>query len=165
MFARLALLAAVLLVVAPARAGDLRLTIDGVRSDAGALMIGLYSTREGYEVALDRSAEPGRLNDPVRLIGVALRATPGAHTVVFADLPPGRYAVIAFHDENDDGRMNKRMAVPTEGYGFSNNAQGFLKPPSFEAAAVAVADAPVAAKISLVYPSRPQQSLSDGRLP
>ncbi len=44
--------------------------------------------------------------------------------------------------------------APSEGYGFSNNAYGFLAPPSFEAAAVTIARANshVVSSITLSYP-------------
>ncbi|HEV7353129.1 MAG TPA: DUF2141 domain-containing protein [Brevundimonas sp.] len=55
---------------------------------------------------------------------------------VFADLPPGRYAIAAYHDADDDGRLTTwAMGLPREAYGFSNNARGRFGPPSFESAA------------------------------
>jgi hypothetical protein len=49
--------------------------------------------------------------------------------VVFSNVQPGRYAAIAFHDENGNGKPDKNfLGVPTEPYGFSNNVQGFLGP-------------------------------------
>jgi uncharacterized protein (DUF2141 family) len=44
--------------------------------------------------------------------------------------------------------------VPTEGYAFSNNAQGFLGPPDFNAAAVPIDTADKAITISLIYPTQ-----------
>jgi hypothetical protein len=44
------------------------------------------------------------------------------------------------------------VGVPIEGYGFSNDAQGFLGAPSFDAAAVTIGDADVSTAISLIYP-------------
>ena len=60
-------------------------------------------------------------------------------------LPPGRYAAIVIHDEDDNGRLDTNpMGVPGEGYGVSNDARGFLSAPSFEPAAIAVGDADIA---------------------
>lgn len=54
---------------------------------------------------------------------------------VFQGLPPGRYAVMAFHDRNGDGRLNTLpVGLPTEPYGFSNDARGVFGPPSWRAA-------------------------------
>lgn len=56
--------------------------------------------------------------------------------VVFADLPPGRYAVAAFHDADENGRLTLwPVGLPREAYGFSNNARGRFGPPSFDSAA------------------------------
>ena len=64
----------------------------------------------------------------------------------------GRYAAIAFHDENGNGKLDKNfLGVPTEPYGFSNDAQGFLGPPTFDAAAVALGGGNEAIRIALVY--------------
>jgi hypothetical protein len=50
--------------------------------------------------------------------------------------------------------------VPIEGYGFSNDAQGFLRAPSFDAAAIALpnADDHIDTSISLIYPRAPSSA-------
>ena len=53
--------------------------------------------------------------------------------VVLTNLDPGRYAIILFHDENGNGKLDKNaLGVPTEPYGFSNNVPGFLGPPAYK---------------------------------
>ncbi len=148
-----------LLAAAPAWAGDVRITVAGVRSDDGSLMIGLYDTGAGFQAAIKRSTEAGLLNDPLRIAGVALRADAGSQTIVITGLKPGRYAVIAFQDANDDGKLGSTpWGVPLEGYGFSNDAHGFLHAPSFEAAAFPVAESGTTTTIiSLIYPVRSSQ--------
>jgi uncharacterized protein (DUF2141 family) len=50
-----------------------------------------------------------------------MRAISGTQSVVFTNLEPGTYAIIAFHDENDNGKLDENgWGVPTEGYAFSN---------------------------------------------
>jgi uncharacterized protein (DUF2141 family) len=72
---------------------------------------------------------------------------------VFTNLAPGRYAAVAFHDENGNSRLDKSLlGMPTEPYGFSNNVEGFLGPPTFDAAAVAIGDGNAAIHIVLVNP-------------
>jgi len=44
------------------------------------------------------------------------------------------------------------IGMPTEGYGFGNDAQGFLSPPPFDAAAITIGNADVSASITLIYP-------------
>jgi uncharacterized protein (DUF2141 family) len=145
-----AILPAVLLAN-PALAAELRITIQGVRSDAGEILIGLYDNADGFKNAIANAAKRGLLPDSSRLIGTAIRAKRGVVSTVFTQLPKGRYAIIVIHDENDNGRLDENsFGVPTEGYGFGNDAQGLLSAPSFDAAAVTVADADISASIKLI---------------
>ncbi len=66
--------------------------------------------------------------------------------------PPGagRYAVRLFHDINGDGRLQSNMlGLPTEPYGFSNDARLQFGPPSFAAAAFDLKDSAVTQSITL----------------
>jgi len=140
------------LVTDPAEAGGLNLTIAGVRSDDGALMIGLYDSAEGFNRTLANAARAGLLSDKARLVGVTMRARVGTQGIGFLYLPPGRYAVIVFHDENDNGILDTNfLGIPKEGYGFSNNASGLFSAPAFGAAAVTVGTAEVDTIITLSY--------------
>ena len=57
--------------------------------------------------------------------------------VVFKDLPIGKYAVNILHDENNDGKIKKKLFLPVEGIGFSNyQSIGFSNRPTFEKAAL-----------------------------
>jgi len=140
------------LAILPVQAGDLRVTVTGVRSDEGALMIGFYDSAANFEDAIDTSAHIGLLNDPGRLVGATMRAKTGAQGIAIIKLPPGRYGVIVFHDQNDNGLLDVSiLGIPIEGYGFSNNAVGFLSAPSFDKAAVAVGALDVSTSIALTY--------------
>ncbi len=67
------------------------------------------------------------------------QAQPGAVTLTIPDVPPGTYAAEAFHDENNNGRLDRTLlGLPQEAMGFSNNAPLILGPPSFAAAAFPV---------------------------
>ncbi len=47
-------------------------------------------------------------------------------------LCPGKYAFRYFHDRNNNKKMDTNwIGIPTEGYGFSNNANGRFGPPAF----------------------------------
>jgi uncharacterized protein (DUF2141 family) len=70
----------------------------------------------------------------------------------FEDIPPGTYAMAVVHDENMNGKLDTNWAgVPTEGYGFSNNAKGVLGAPSFEAASFSYDGRNVDLTMSLRY--------------
>ena len=152
----LQLAAAGVLVALPcaAAAGELRITIDGIRSSQGLLLIGLYDSASTFVRAVDAADEPGFLVDPQRFGAVALRANRARKSgVVFTNLRPGRYAVVALHDENGNGRLDKNvLGFPTEPYGFSNGAEGFLGPPSFRDAAMALGAGDHAIRIELILP-------------
>lgn len=45
----------------------------------------------------------------------------GAGRVIFAGVASGDYAVILFHDENANRRLDKVLGIPREGFGFSRN--------------------------------------------
>ncbi len=50
-------------------------------------------------------------------------------------LSPGSYAIRAVHDVNVDGDINvNKLGIPTEPFGFSNDAMGTMGPPSFDQA-------------------------------
>jgi uncharacterized protein (DUF2141 family) len=49
------------------------------------------------------------------------------------DLPEGQYAVRAFHDQNNNGELDKGIfGQPIEGWGVSNDARGFMSAPPFQ---------------------------------
>ena len=146
--------AAVMIVLPlPVAAGELRITIDGIRSTHGVVLIGLYDSPASFGKAVEASAEEGFLVDPDRFAAVALRANAALKSAVVGRPSIfGRYAAIAFHDEDGDGKLGESfLGVPTEPYGFSNDVQGFLGPPTFDAAAMALGDGDEAVRIALVY--------------
>jgi len=150
-----ALIPTILLAV-PTHAAELRLTIKGVRSDRGEILIALYDNADGFKSAIANASTRGLMPDAGRLIGTAIRAQLGTQSTVFTQLPPGRYAIILIHVANDNGRMDENgMGAPTEGYGFGNDARGFLSAPAFDAAAITIGDADVSASITLQYPRIP----------
>jgi uncharacterized protein (DUF2141 family) len=150
-------LAALALIIGcfAAEASDLRVAIHGVRSSSGSLMIGLYDSQEHFRSAVAHAGNMGLVTNPSRLVGIAMRAIAGTQTVVFTELKPGAYAVIAFHDENDNGKLDENaFGLPTEGYGFSNDAEGFFAAPSFKDAAVTLGSGDKAIAITLKYPRK-----------
>ncbi len=120
-------------------------------------MIGLYDSEKHFRTAIANAGKTGLLNDPLRLVGIAMRAAAGTQSVVFTNLKPGPYAVIVFHDENDGGKLTENwLGEPTEGCGFSNNAEGFFSAPSFQNAAILLGNTNLSIVITLKYPKDPK---------
>ena len=114
-----------------ANSAELRVTVDGIRSDQGKIMAALHTSKSG--VAFPDGA--GTVAAQWRV------AQAGKIQFVFSDLPSGRFAIAVFHDENGNDSLDTNLlGIPKEGYAFSENARGFAGPPSFDAASVEVAD-------------------------
>jgi uncharacterized protein (DUF2141 family) len=124
--------------IAPAFAASFDIEASGVRSAEGQVKFMLFDKAEGFrKEAASREV-------------LAVPAQTGAMQAAFKDLPPGRYAVIAYHDENANGKLDLRFGmIPVEAYGISNNPE-VLGPPSFEQAAVQLDETtpPIAIKLS-----------------
>ena len=59
-------------------------------------------------------------------------AQTGTTTITVPGVPPGDYAVQAFHDENSNDHIDRAMfGIPREGVGFSRDARIVLSPPSW----------------------------------
>ena len=130
------------LVSAPVGATDLDIEVRGIRSGDGQVLVAIH----GAESRASFPSGPGA----ARVLGEPART--GTLRFVARDLAPGLYAVSAFHDENGNGELDTNLVgIPTEGYGFGNNASGVLGPPGFEAAAVTVGEAPAASSLTLNY--------------
>ncbi|MGB3587696.1 MAG: DUF2141 domain-containing protein [Tunicatimonas sp.] len=65
-------------------------------------------------------------------------------------LPEGDYAVAAYHDKNENGKLDTNMVgIPKEDYGFSNDARGKMSAPPFDKAKVTVQQAAQTIQINL----------------
>jgi len=70
----------------------------------------------------------------------------------FEDIPPRTYALTVIHDENMNGKLDTNwLGIPTEGYGFSNDAKALLGAASFSAASFRYAGGTLDLTISLHY--------------
>lgn len=102
------------------QAHTLTVDIDNIQVQTGALMVQLYANAEDYTSGKNPSAS---MIKPV---------TKTEHRLVFSDLADGQYALKVFHDENSNYSLDTNiLGVPSEGYGFSNNA-GSFGPASFK---------------------------------
>jgi len=139
------LASALFLVPLIATAADLEVTVEGVHASGGVLRVGLY----------DRANAARYPHADAVLTTLTRPADAESVTVVFSGLSPGEYALAALHDADEDGDMTQNfLGLPQEGYGFSNDAKGFLGPPSFRAARVRIEPnaARVTTIVTLFYP-------------
>lgn len=71
----------------------------------------------------------------------------GKSTVTFENLEAGEYAVICYHDKNDNNKMDfSDKGMPLEDYGMSNNVVSY-GPPNYEDAKFKVTDKNVSLEI------------------
>ena len=113
-----------------ANADEVIVHVDNIKK-AGEIHIAIYDSAEAFEA--DRGEKGGAA--PGITQGTIEMVEPGSVTYRY-ELPPGTYAIGIFHDANLNNRLdNYFFGVPREQYGFSNNARGFMGPPSFEDAA------------------------------
>ena len=116
-----------------ANADELIVRVDNIK-EAGEIHIAIYDNAEAFEA--DRGEKGGVA--PGITQGTIEMVEPGS-VIYRYELPPGTYAIGIFHDANLNNRLdNYFFGVPREQYGFSNNARGFMGPPSFEDAAFSV---------------------------
>ena len=138
----LAAAAVAALVSVEAAAADLSIEVHGIRSDDGRLYLAVHGPEE-------RDSFPAA-TDVVK--GFREPARAGTVRFVVHDLAPGRYAMTAFHDENDNGKLDTdERGIPSEGYAFGNDASAAFGPPSFDSAAVTVDGTSTVAVMTMQY--------------
>ena len=138
---RSALLAAFGLVLAATagRAAELTVAVTGVRDGENTVRIVLYADADTFRH--ERNAKQI----------LSLPAAAGTVSGVFHDLPAGRYAVVAYHDANGNGKLDMILGMfPDEGWGLSNDPT-VIGPPRFDDSAVELAEPGAAITVPLHY--------------
>lgn len=105
----------------------LHVSISQIKNTKGKLVVALFDSKEHF---LEQTVSEFSLD-----IG-----EDGTAVAWFSNIPPGVYAIAAYHDKNSDGKLNTFMLVPREDYGFSNNARSIFGPPSFKSASFEVGE-------------------------
>ena len=124
----------------PAFAARLIVSITGVKNASGGVYIGLYATPSKF------------LNGTQVDLMKKVQATAGPITVVFDNLPPGTYAVGAYHDENGNDHLDTNfLGLPEEGYALSNGVRAVTSKPTFQQAAFTVGDQGAAIALHIRY--------------
>ena len=90
----------------------LSVTFNGLEHDQGQVAVAVY-------------ADPkSSLKENQAFTARKVKAEMGAVTLVFRDVPPGRYAVLAYHDENDNGELDRRFGMFFRGLRAVEQSQG-----------------------------------------
>lgn len=103
----------------------LTVVVEGVENTTGKVGFLVFSSPQGW---------PQRFEDAA--LRHAQPATTGRLIWTQDDLEPGRYAIVALHDENENRKLERNFfGLPQEGWGMSNNPSPKLAAPPFESAA------------------------------
>jgi len=133
---RWALLLAALASPASALAAQLDIELTGIENDHGLVRVAVCT--------------PATFTTKHCPFTGAAPAKAGSVVVSVADIPPGRYAVQAYHDEDGNGRLRKGLfGLPAEAVGFSRDARVRLGAPSFDEAAIDVVEPSTATRLRL----------------
>lgn len=104
--------------------GKIVVIFENLKSSKGHILAALYKTKEGFPQ--DRSKV---------FMSAKTEIKDKKATITFENIPHGEYAIASFHDENDNGEMDKNFfGIPKESYGFSNNPRIMFSAPSFDEA-------------------------------
>jgi len=101
---------------------EIRIVVNGVRNQKGTVNCWLWAGTNADQFP--------RTGTELHKISVPIRD--GKGVCEFKALPAGVYAATVFHDENRNGKFDRRFGYPLEGYGFTNNVKPTLKAPSFD---------------------------------
>ena len=98
---------------------NVTLEFNGMKSDKGNLYVAVYNKEDNF---LKKA-----------LKGTIVKVVNKKATVTLKDIPAGVYAISAFHDANDNKKMDTNFfGIPKEPTGMSNNAKGFMGPPKYK---------------------------------
>ena len=119
------ILIAALFIASVANAATLTVVAKGLKNSKGVVQFSLYNK--------DGSIPDKKLNKYYKKQRVVISNNEAV--AVFTNLPKGRYAVSVFHDENNNGKIDKGLLMPVEGIGLSNfKSVNLFNPPNFKKA-------------------------------
>ncbi len=104
---------------------SLTITVNDLRNSKGVVQFAIYN-KEGS--IPDEKYKKYYKKDTVVIYN-------NTATITFNDLPKGTYAINILHDENKNGKIDKKFILPKEGIGFSNyKSIGMRNRPKFSKA-------------------------------
>lgn len=117
-----AILTLILTIQSPfSYAANLYITITNIKNTNGNIRVGLSNSASDF---------PNN-----EYTGKSVEIKSDTVDIEFAGLPSGTYAIAAYHDENNNKKLDKNLfGIPREGYCFSNNEKGKSGPAKFNQA-------------------------------
>lgn len=113
----------------------LYIEFEGLKAEKGKLFIALYDKENDF------------LKKEIK--GSIVDIKNGKAQGIFKELNKGTYAISAFYDKNDNGKMDTNfLGIPKEPIACSNNAKGSFGPPKFKDAKFSIAERETTIKIS-----------------
>lgn len=97
--------------------------VNGLENRNGQLIIDLFNNGNGYPMKTENAILRKKIVLP----------KDGKVVIYLANLTDGQYAFALIHDENMNNKLDVNfIGIPKEGAGASNNAKGFMSPPSYK---------------------------------
>jgi uncharacterized protein (DUF2141 family) len=129
------------LLASPALAGEVVVTVTGLRSTKGVVRACMTTRAEIF---------PRCIKDPAAHRTV-VAASEGL-VIRFTGVRPGDYAIALLHDENNNGKADRALGMmPREGFGFSRDAPVRMAPPKFHDAVFTQGEATTRMTIRMRY--------------
>ncbi|MCH1930377.1 DUF2141 domain-containing protein [Shewanella sp. A25] len=127
----------------PASAQSLNVTLSGLQSDQGKLVVRVYNS--------DKQWLSDKPNEIYKLHTINLKDQVKDEKLEFSlDLPDGDYALSVFQDKDEDGALKSNwIGIPREPVAISNNAKGSMGAPEFKDAKFQIAGQPVLQTLNL----------------
>ncbi|MFT7344711.1 MAG: hypothetical protein ACI9XP_001298 [Lentimonas sp.] len=98
----------------------LKIEVTGFENDKGTARIGVYNKKEDFG------------KDGKQISGYVVKIVNKKAYIEVTDLPAGWYALAAYHDVNENDKIDKNfIGIPTEIYGFSRNARSTFSTPDY----------------------------------
>ncbi len=122
--------------------GKISVTVEGLKNTKGLVYVTLQNSAEMFESKTDKFYKVAVIN-----------IENGERNCMFENIPAGIYAATILHDEDSNKKLTTNfIGMPTEGFGFSNNAKGKMSKPSFKVASFTVESGKTAEqKIKFIY--------------
>jgi uncharacterized protein (DUF2141 family) len=118
-----------LLCAQPGFSATVDVSVHGLTSRNGFLNVSIWKNVKGFP----KKSEEALAQKIVPVAGSDM-------TIRFDALEQGVYAVVAYHDQNSNGKLDMGFMGPKEPYGVSNNFRSKFGPPDFESCAFNLSD-------------------------